>query len=45
MDYTDDDVRVSDVYMNEKGLSVETQWLDIFKDQHIVVWTSPATIG
>ena len=43
--YTDDDFRVSDVYMIEKGLFVKTQLLDIFKDHHIVVWASPTTIG
>ena len=35
--YITDDFWVLDVYLNEKGSSVKIQFLNIFKDYHILV--------
>ena len=39
------DFSLLDVYLNEKGLSVKIQLLNIFKDHHIVAKSSPTVVG
>ena len=34
-----------DIYLDEKGPSVKTQLLNIFKDHHIVAQISPTSVG
>ena len=33
------------VYLNEKGPSAKIQWLNVFKDHHIVAYKGPIVIG
>ena len=44
-DYNSNNFSLLDVYLDEKGPSVKIQLPNIFKDHHIVVQPTPATVG
>ena len=43
--YNSNNLSLLDVYLDEKGTSVKTQLLYIFKDHHIVAQPTPTTVG
>ena len=43
--YNSNNLSLLDVYLDEKGTSVKTQLLNIFKDHHIVAQPTPTTVG